>query len=142
MVEIPGVWPMSLGHLLKSWHLCTTSSSTIQLADEAKPFSVETLHADVLRKRQKTLMNRVNFAWKVLQDNQSEANQSEATDTPAKQSAGLVHWKAAARKVIHNASLEKQTLSWSLIFLLRGKLKPRIIRGYSQYYYTCNSSMK
>lgn len=58
-----------------------------------KSFSVKSLHADVLQQRQKTLMNRVNFAWKVLQE-----NQAEATDTATEQSAGLVHWKGAGKK--------------------------------------------
>lgn len=65
----------------------------------------------IIRKRKKTLMNRVNFAWKVLQEEQHSTDVPEAHETREKSSD---RWKVAAKKAAHSAQEKKQT-DFSLI---------------------------
>lgn len=70
--------------------------------------SVKSQQAYYLKRRQKKMMNRVNFAWKILQENQPTASAEVQNKEPAKLS-GRTPWKAAARKVMQSASAKKQT---------------------------------
>lgn len=62
--------------------------------------SVKSIQADYHR-RKRTRMKRVNFAWKVLQENPPE-------ETESPKLVGKERWKAVARKVSREASLKKQ----------------------------------
>lgn len=64
---------------------------------EKSSLSVRSLpDTDNLRRRQKTLMKRVNLAWKVLQDNESP---SQAKDhEPNVPSQASARWRDAAKK--------------------------------------------
>ena len=63
--------------------------------------SVKSIQADYRRRRKKTLMKRVNFAWKVLQENPPK-------ETASPKLVGKERWKAVARKVSREASHKKQ----------------------------------
>ena len=72
--------------------------------------SIKDLQADNHR-RKKTFMNRVNFAWKVLQDNPAPSEDHNL---------GKERWKAAAKKV---SSEKKQTDFSQLVASLVSKQK-------------------
>lgn len=55
-------------------------------------------------RRKKTLMKRVNFAWKVLQDDPATNGSEDSAPKP-----GKARWKAAANKLSHEASVKKKT---------------------------------
>lgn len=71
--------------------------------------SVKSLQADFHR-RKRTRMNRVNFAWKVLQENPPEVAPKDSEQKPS----GKERWRSAAMKVSREASDKKQT-DFSLI---------------------------
>lgn len=64
----------------------------------SKPFQ-----AVFLQQRQKTLMNRVNFAWKVLKEKQqdpAEVDTAASSTIGERKQSDSAHWKAAARKAM------------------------------------------
>lgn len=61
--------------------------------------------------RKKTLMKRVNFAWKVLQENPATG---ASEDSAPKPTVAGKRWKTAAKKLSHEESVKKQT-DFSLI---------------------------
>jgi hypothetical protein len=78
---------------------CSQSVTLPVDKDKETSLTVKSLQEDHHR-RSKTLMKRVNFAWKVLQDNPPE----EQVPLSGKQL-----WKAAAQAVSQEAGAKKQT---------------------------------
>lgn len=83
--------------------------------EEKQSSSVKSLQAD-FRRRQKTLMNRVNIAWQVLQQNESGKSDqlsvlkedvvSEPTNQPVM--SGSARWKAAAKRAANSLNKKKE----------------------------------
>lgn len=85
------------------------SAGALPLEEETSIGETSPTVKSLQHRRNNTLMKRVNFAWKVLQDS-SETEES----APKPRASGKERWKIAAAKVSREASVKKQ-MDFSLI---------------------------
>lgn len=83
--------------------------------EKDKSPSVRSLQAEFFRQKQKTLMDRVNFAWKVLKEEPAPA--ATAPQSRANR------WKEAAKKAAHSANDKKGDDFYNIVVALRAQQK-------------------